>query len=319
MTRSADAPASETATRRTRLSDAVPPAAALTALAEELVTGAAGPVVGLSLHLAAAPGTGATVRAEARLLRRAGDLQVWSCRMTSASGVLLAEATLTAACGVDVPAGPAPTPDTAVPRKVPVGEPAETATGGLDPRQAQIARAACTVIAEKGYAAASVREIAEAAGMHVPTVYSHVKGKSEILELVYAWTIGRMLEQMEPVFAQGTTPPERLEAIMRRLTETNDLLWHETGVLNRETRSLSLEARDRVLSRYYDGMVVRIAGVIAEGIEQGHFRTVDPRLVANFIDALSDIWPLRPFAVGRAGRDGFAAELEAFVTAALRP
>ena len=308
--------------RRTRLPETpgAGGAAALAAFAEELVAGAAlrgarqiASVVSLSLDMQSAPAPGTGLRGEVLLLREDGATSLWRARIADAGDAPVAGVSLTV---VLEPARPVPeSPPAASPRVTP----AETATGGLDPRQAQIARAACAVIAEKGYAAASVREIADAAGMHVPTVYSHVKGKAEVLELVYAWTIGRMLDMMEPAFARGDTPPERLQAILRQLTEANDVLWQETGVLNRETRSLPYEARDRVLSRYYDGMVVRIAGVIEEGIASGHFRQVDPRLVANFLDALSDIWPLRPFAVGRAGIEGFSAELERFVAAALRP
>lgn len=64
-------------------------------------------------------------------------------------------------------------------------------------RREPIAAAAADVIARKGYAAASVREIEAAAHMQVPKLYQYVTSKEEVLELVYRWVIERLQADVE--------------------------------------------------------------------------------------------------------------------------
>ena len=278
----------------------------LIAFAEDLVReavardgGRVGRVLAISAHLLA-PGRSVRVTGEAACLS-AGPAPVWRAVLSDDAGAALAEVVLTVALADAAPRAPDPV------------APADASPEG---RRERIARAAVEVIAEKGYAAASMREIAAAAGMHVPTMYQYVRSKEEILELVYASTIGQMLSAMEPVLAATGPVPQRLDAIIARLLEANARLRRETGVLNRETRSLSLAARDRVLGRY-KGMVNRIGAVLAEGQDAGVVRGFDPQLAAQFIDALADVWPLRPFAVGHYDFDTYSGELAGFIRAAL--
>ncbi|MBN9010533.1 MAG: helix-turn-helix transcriptional regulator, partial [Rhizobiales bacterium] len=67
-----------------------------------------------------------------------------------------------------------------------------TPTSLAEKRRDQIAAAACGVIARKGFANATMREIADAAGLHVPTMYQYVASKDELLELVYNWTMANV-------------------------------------------------------------------------------------------------------------------------------
>lgn len=189
-------------------------------------------------------------------------------------------------------------------------------TADADDRRTRIALAARDVFAEKGYAAATMREIAAVADMHVPTMYQYFRSKEEILELVYDWTIDQAVTGMRSVLDATGPEDRRMDDIVRRLHAVNEELRRGTLVMNRETRSLGRSARDRVLGRY-DEMMQRVAAVIADGQEAGIFRPMDPRLAAVFIDALADIWVLRPFAVGHADEETYVAELAAFVRGGL--
>jgi AcrR family transcriptional regulator len=272
--------------------------AELLAFAESLVreAGAAAPVAGAAVHILG-PGRSCRVTGEALCLGGA----VWRVSVVDETGEALAEITLTMA------------QDAAPPRVVPI-EPRRGSEAA--DRRTRIALAARDVFAEKGYTAATMREIAAAAGMHVPTMYQYVRSKEEILELVYAWTIDQAIDGMEAVLDAEGQADRRMDAIVRRLHDVNAALRRGTLVMNRETRSLNRAARDRVLGRYA-GMVRRIGDVIAEGQAQGSFRAADPQLAAVFVDALADVWVLRPFAVGNADPKAYAAELAAFVRGAL--
>lgn len=283
----------------------------LLAFGERLVRGAAGAsaanrfsISSATLHLLGGGGSNKVV-GEAVQLSRDGP-PVWRVSVSDKTGRVLAEMTLTVSAEQE--AGGKNTADVV---------PMATATGlGPEGRRAQIARAARDVFAEKGFAAATMREVAAAAGMHVPTMYQYFRSKEEILELVYDWTINKAVDEMQPVLDADGPPEEKIETIVRKLHEVNLKLRRGTLVMNRETRSLSPQARQRVLGRYAT-MVRRLGGVIAEGQASDRFRDVDPELAAVFVDALADLWVLRPFAVNHMNIEEYVIELVAFVRGAL--
>lgn len=255
-----------------------------------------------------------TVEGEAVLIEARGPLWVWQCDLRAAGGGDLARITCrylarssdrTAPDATDTPA-----PDTAAPDTRAQAQAARAARLLADRREA-IAAAACQVIADKGFAAASMREIAEVAGMHVPTMYQYVRSKEEVLELVYHWVFERIRRNVTPALDADLPAREKLLGVVASLVANNGAMPREAGVLNRELRSLSRAARHRVLDDYA-GIVDGIARIIADGVAEGQFRPVDPHLTANFIDALCDIWSLRQFAIGRFSEAEFKSEIEAF-------
>lgn len=189
-------------------------------------------------------------------------------------------------------------------------------TNDAEERRSRIAIAARDVFADKGYAAATMREIAAAAGMHVPTMYQYFRSKEEILELVYDWTIDQAVSGMRSVLAITGPADTRMDDIVSRLHAVNGELRRGTLVMNRETRSLGRAARGRALGRYSE-MMQDVAKVITQGQNAGVFRLMDAQLAAVFVDALADVWVLRPFAVGHVDEDTYVAELAAFVRGAL--
>jgi AcrR family transcriptional regulator len=256
-------------------------------------------VMGASLHILSL-GISTKVSGEAVCLSQSGS-PVWRVSVADETGVTLAEITMTLASG----SGVTPVIQMEPRRKPEVGD-----------RRTLIALAAQDVFAEKGYAAATMREIAAAADMHVPTMYQYFRSKEEILELVYSWTISQAVDGMQDVLNTSGPAAERMNAVVRRLHEVNAELRRGTLVMNRETRSLSRAARDRVLSPYAE-MIRKVGFVVADGQAEGAFRSMDPQMAAVFIDALADVWVLRPFAVGDVKPETYANELVAFVRGAL--
>lgn len=181
-------------------------------------------------------------------------------------------------------------------------------TNSARKRRDQIAAAAAAVIARKGFSNATMREIADMAGMHVPTMYQYVAGKDEMLELVYDWTMARVRTDVAAATVNCSTATEKLRATIASLVEKGDRFRRDVGVLNREFKSLSAEARVRVLA-HYRKLLLQIAELVSEGIAAGEFRPVEPEIAANFIEATCDIWPLRQFAVSHFGQTVFHDEV----------
>ena len=184
-------------------------------------------------------------------------------------------------------------------------------------RREKIAAAACDVIARKGFANATMREIASAAGLHVPTMYQYVTSKDEMLELVYRWIMDSVRTDVIEAADPQQSATDQLRAVIGAIIKRGDRFRHRIGVLNRELKSLSPSARRRVITEYR-GLLDQIASLIEAGVEAGEFRPVHPTVAANLVDAICDIWPLRPFAVGHVGLEAFATEVSDFVLAGLK-
>jgi len=204
--------------------------------------------------------------------------------------------------------------------------PQDPASAGEDPPRVPLAEedkpetpldrilaAATDVIARKGFAQATMREIAEATGMHVPTLYAHVKGKDELLELVYAHEMERLVSRLERV-ATGASATERIRRMMEAALDVSDERRRQIGILNRELKSLRPEARARMIARYR-ALVGRYEAVIRDGVAAGEFHDIEPLVAANFLDMIGDIWALRQFFFSETPRDAY---LEAAVAFALK-
>lgn len=185
-----------------------------------------------------------------------------------------------------------------------------------DQRREQIIAAATDLIANKGFANASIRQIAEAAGLHVPTLYQYVGGKDELLELVYSNEMDLMERELAQLDASTAPPTQRLVEMIGRALRVTDQRRRQIGVLNRELRSLDAQARHRVVQRYAR-LLKRYADIVEDGVTAGEFRAVDPVVVANLIEAAIDGWALRPFHFLNYDIADYRAQLIAVVTEGL--
>lgn len=167
-------------------------------------------------------------------------------------------------------------------------------------RRAQIAEAAFPLIADKGFAQTSVREIAEAAGMSVPAIYKYVSNKDEILELIYQDYISQAENNVAEAARAGTTATEKLHLALEASKAEMARNHAQMRLMYRETRALQPEVRDRVKKQGL-GYFQIFQDILEEGIASGEFRAMDAKLVGTLIPQLCEVWTLRPWAVGPIG------------------
>lgn len=162
----------------------------------------------------------------------------------------------------------------------------------VDKRHAQICEAALKLFSRKGYHQTSVREIAEAAGLGIGTLYSYIQTKEDILTLLYR----RILATFEARMREATRGIEEprlqfqaaLEATLRVYDEYRDevlLLYRESHAVGRQ----GLEALFEV-DRTYVGCFREI---LERGVQCGQLRAADPHLLAVCILFLCAVWPLK--------------------------
>ncbi len=201
-------------------------------------------------------------------------------------------------------------------KHTPVGRTRQSSEAAIAKRREHIAEAACKVISRQGFAGSTIREIANEAGLHVPTLYQYVSSKDEVLELVFNWLVDQVRMDIDAATQGCSSARDKLVAATSTLIRRGNLNRSQIGMLNRELKSLSPKARLRVLSEFQT-LMKKIATLVEEGVALGEFRAVEPLIVANFIDAVVDVWALRQYSVGRFGVKEFENEVVRFLEAAL--
>jgi AcrR family transcriptional regulator len=95
-------------------------------------------------------------------------------------------------------------------------QPAEPATRAPS-RRDEIVVIAKDLFADKGYAATSTRDIAEACGLLPGSLYSHFRSKAQILEMIIGPFYARLVAEQHEVLDARGTGADRLEAMIRRV------------------------------------------------------------------------------------------------------
>jgi AcrR family transcriptional regulator len=128
------------------------------------------------------------------------------------------------------------------------------------PRDREILRVAERLFYERGYGAVPVDLIGAEVGVTGPAIYSHFRGKADILAALFDEAMDRMLALAGPV---RDDPRRELEHLVRAhaafVVEKRELLT----VYTREDRALSEEARRRFRRRQRD-YVERWVDALAE-------------------------------------------------------
>ncbi|MGE0096471.1 MAG: hotdog fold thioesterase [Alphaproteobacteria bacterium] len=168
-------------------------------------------------------------------------------------------------------------------------------------RKRQIFEGASRVIAEKGFAGASIRDIAAAAGMPVPTMYQYIERKEDLLFLIYESFLRDYAENLRRAVEAAPSPAEKLRAAVAATLDNFDRNHTYIKLMFQETRALSAEGRRRVYE--LDARYIRVWTSILSNIAgRNGGAQVDPELLANLVYFLCTVWPLRYWTIGKFGR-----------------
>ncbi len=140
----------------------------------------------------------------------------------------------------------------------------------------RVRSAAARLFAERGFARASMRDLARAAGMSLSGLYHYFAGKDELLyELQRAAfeQLIRPLSQCSP----AATPAEKVERLIRNHLEFFAAHITEMKVLSHESEALDGEMgrRMRRMRRSYYNLCL---GIVAELLKSRRRRDLDPRI-----------------------------------------
>lgn len=151
-------------------------------------------------------------------------------------------------------------------------------------RRKQVLECALAVFAEKGYHAASISDIIQAASIARGTFYLYFENKRAIFEELLESFLQRIGEAVARVSLdpQAATPMQQIRNNVARVVGVLIDNREFTKILLRQAVGLDREFDIR-LADFYGRLIQLIEGAVALGIEMKIVRPCDPRIVAGCI------------------------------------
>lgn len=166
-------------------------------------------------------------------------------------------------------------------------------TGAKEP----IVTAAAALFRERGFAATSMQEIADAVGLTRPALYYHFRNKEEILASLVEEVTLKSIRSALQLNAEPSADPSR---ILRTIVTTY-ALWilrhpQHFAVLSRDEHELPQQARD-LQRKGRRELLDAFSRVLRSGIDSGRFRAVNPTVATLSIFGMCN-WTVQWFKPG---------------------
>ena len=145
-------------------------------------------------------------------------------------------------------------------------------------RKKQVIRMAAELFKEKGYAAASMRDLAQKLGIEAASLYSHIKSKEEILRTLCFDMAAEFRASLDAVEKLKVPASEKLRIGIEEHVKVMARDLTASAVFMNEHRHLSQPyLRDFLLLRI--NYINRFKKIIEEGIRTGEFKShIDTKL-----------------------------------------
>ncbi len=129
----------------------------------------------------------------------------------------------------------------------PVNQPLSAFTRVEGGRVADIREAALTLFARWGYHGTTMSQIAAVLGVRVPTLYSHIRSKQELLAEIMITTSERVWTDYEQAVADSDDVTEKLRKAIEVYVHRHAVHRREALIVNRDISSLQEPTRSGVL------------------------------------------------------------------------
>lgn len=156
-------------------------------------------------------------------------------------------------------------------------------------RKDVIVKAGAALFREKGFGAASMRDLAENIGIEAASLYNHIRSKNEILESICFAIANRFTGYFDEVEKGTGTVLHKIETVLRFHIEQMIENHEEVIVSDREWKHLD----EPYLSNFHNqrrNYRKRFAALIEEGIKKGELKKIDaPTAIITMLHAVNGI------------------------------
>jgi len=168
----------------------------------------------------------------------------------------------------------------------------------VDLRRKQIIEGAMQVFSAKGFHGATVREIADAAGLTMGTMYNYVRSKEDILYIVYDFMTTILTEGLKKAIDETEDPRDKVSAALRHNMELiyqyQDVimfLYREAGNYDRDSVHTVLAQETKYIEVFEELLRQRFAG---RKIDEARLK-----MAADILSYLNVILVLRGWSLRR--------------------
>jgi len=152
-----------------------------------------------------------------------------------------------------------------------------------------ILRKAAAMFREKGFAATSMRDLAETVGIEAASLYNHIRSKNEMLEAICFDVANRFNANMDTLESSHDKSITKVETLLRFHIKEMVNNYEEVYVSDREWRHLD----EPYLSNFQTQRRIyrkRFAAIIEDGIRKNEIRQIDaPTAILILLHAVSGI------------------------------
>jgi AcrR family transcriptional regulator len=152
-----------------------------------------------------------------------------------------------------------------------------------------IVEAATRLFREKGFKAASMRDLAEAVGVEAASLYNHIQSKEELLQEICFKVANDFNQKCDEIENSELSTIKKVEGMLRFHIRQMFDHYEMVIVADRDWKHLS----DPYLSNFHSQRRIyrkRLAGIIERGIDQKEIKPVDaPTVVLIMLHAVNGI------------------------------
>jgi AcrR family transcriptional regulator len=142
---------------------------------------------------------------------------------------------------------------------------------------------------EKGFGAASMRDLAEHVGVEAASLYNHIQSKAEILQAICFRVANEFMTNLEAVEVSHQTTLKKMESIIRVHIRMMLDQYEFVYIADHEWRHLSEPYLSNFLNQRR-GYRKRLGDLIEEGISRGEMKPIEPyTAVLVILSAISGI------------------------------
>lgn len=148
---------------------------------------------------------------------------------------------------------------------------------------------AAKLFREKGFAASSMRDLAEHVGVEAASLYNHIQSKAEILQDICFRVANLLTAHLEKIETNNQNAIEKIKAVLRFHIQQMINNYEDVHVADREWRHLTEPylSNFKTQRRAYRQ---RLADIIGDGIRKKEIKPIDaPTAVLIMLHAISGI------------------------------
>jgi len=141
-------------------------------------------------------------------------------------------------------------------------------------RKDLILKAGAALFREKGFGAASMRDLAETLGIEAASLYNHIRSKNEILESVCFNVANRFNTHLDEIETGSLSPIKKVETLLRFHIQQMIENHEEVIVSDREWKHLDEPYRSNFHTQRRNYRK-RFASIIEDGMKKGEIKKID--------------------------------------------